>query len=68
MVHEPDININHVFSIESKEEGYRVLEIILLKSAPRSDRRTIKGWTVFEIKVFAATIRPISNKNSAAEK
>ena len=52
MVHEPDININHVLSIESKEEGYRVLEIILLKLAPSSDRQTIKGWTVFEIKFF----------------
>ena len=47
------------------------LKFFFWKASPQaSDRRTIKGWTVFKIKVvFAAAVhQAISNKTSAVEK
>lgn len=61
----------YVISKNSETEKCAFLELYFWKAGPQaSDRRTIKGWTVFKIKVvFAATAdQAISNKTSAVEK
>ena len=65
------IHCVYAISKNSEEEKCAFLKFYFWKAGPQaSDRRTIKGRTVFKIKVVfaAAADQAISNKTSAVEK